>query len=161
MSLSFLQIECDHRGLSNFAAKHTTQHNPHPAHGDPRHQRKALHPRGAVGSKHVASVQLPASLLPPAGEQLGAEEDEWKVEAVALIKAKKFTAARKKICESVRKEEIEDVYRWMYDNLQIWGESEEEQDSAIIKIRTGLVHHFSVSDPEINLSATLVDLMHG
>jgi len=53
---------------------------------------------------------------------------------------------------------MEDLFRWMYDNLELWSDTEEGQDSAILIIRNGLVNHSLVSDPEINLSATLVEL---
>jgi hypothetical protein len=53
---------------------------------------------------------------------------------------------------------MEDVYRWMYDNLDLWGKSAEQQDQAIIIIRQGLVNHSFVADAEINLSATLAEL---
>jgi hypothetical protein len=46
----------------------------------------------------------------------------------------------------------------MYDNLELWGTTDESQDEAILTIRKGLVNHSMVSDPEINLSATLVEL---
>jgi len=50
------------------------------------------------------------------------------------------------------------MYRWMYDNLDIWGKTTEQQDEAIIIIRKGLVNVPMVADQEINLSATLVEL---
>ena len=53
---------------------------------------------------------------------------------------------------------MEELFRWMYDNLELWSSSDEGQDSAILTIRKGLVNHSMVSDPEINLSATLVEL---
>jgi hypothetical protein len=46
----------------------------------------------------------------------------------------------------------------MYDNLDLWSNSQEGQDEAILIIRKGLVNHSQVADPEINLSATLVEL---
>ena len=46
----------------------------------------------------------------------------------------------------------------MYDNLELWGSEPEKQDQAIVIIRQGLVNHSFVADPEINLSATLVEL---
>ena len=36
--------------------------------------------------------------------------------------------------------------------------TEEQQDEAIIIIRNGLVKHSQIADPEINLSATLIEL---
>jgi hypothetical protein len=62
------------------------------------------------------------------------------------------------MCSTVRPEEMEDVFRWMYDNLELFSSTPEGQDSAIIIIRQGLVNHSFVADPEINLSATMVEL---
>jgi hypothetical protein len=46
----------------------------------------------------------------------------------------------------------------MYDNLDLWGQDDFARDEAIIKIRNGLVNHSLVADPEINLSACLIEL---
>ena len=62
------------------------------------------------------------------------------------------------MCENARPDEIEEIFRWMYDNLNLWSEDQEKQDQAIIIIRDGLVNHALVADPEINLSATLCEL---
>ena len=83
---------------------------------------------------------------------------DWRVDAVNLFKAGKITEARKLMCATVRPEEMEDVFRWMYDNLELFATTPEGQDSAIMAIRTGLVNHSFVADPEINLSATMVEL---
>jgi hypothetical protein len=52
---------------------------------------------------------------------------------------------------------MEEVYRWLYDNLEIFGD-DQKQDSAIIIIKQGLADHTLVADVEINLAATLVKL---
>jgi hypothetical protein len=52
---------------------------------------------------------------------------------------------------------MEDVYRWLYENLEIFG-SEDNQDTAVLIIKQGLVDHTLVVDPEINLAATLIRL---
>ncbi|MBL6771526.1 MAG: AAA family ATPase [Rhizobiales bacterium] len=83
---------------------------------------------------------------------------DWRVDAVNLFKAGKIVEARKLMCATVRPEEMEDVFRWMYDNLELWSTEPEKQDQAIVIIRQGLVNHSFVADPEINLSATLVEL---
>jgi DNA polymerase III delta prime subunit len=83
---------------------------------------------------------------------------DWRVDAVNLFKAGKIVEARKLMCATVRPEEMEDVFRWMYDNLELFSSTQEGQDSAIMAIRTGLVNHSFVADPEINLSATMVEL---
>lgn len=86
-----------------------------------------------------------------------AGESEWKFEMVALFKAGKITEARKLLCGKIRAEEMEEVYRWLYDNLEIFGDAA-KQDKAIMIIKQGLVDHTLVVDAEINLAATLVKL---
>jgi DNA polymerase III delta prime subunit len=84
---------------------------------------------------------------------------DYKLEMVSLFKAGKITEARKLVCGQVRPEEIDEIYRWLYDNVAIFGE-EATQDKAILIIKQGLVDHTLVSDPEINLAATLIRLSH-
>lgn len=96
------------------------------------------------------------ALIAPHGDEDGARE--WKLEAVNLFKAGKVTDARKLMCSSARPEEMEEVFRWMYDNLELWSHEPEKQDQAVVIIRQGLVNHSFVADPEINLSATLIEL---
>ena len=83
---------------------------------------------------------------------------DYKLQMVDMFKSGKIREARKLLCSQVRPDEMEDLFRWMYDNLELWSATEEGQDSAILTIRNGLVNHSLVSDPEINLSATLVEL---
>ena len=82
---------------------------------------------------------------------------EWKYDMVALFTAGKVSEARKLLCGKVRAEEMEEIYRWLYDNLEIFGD-EANQDKAILEIKKGLVDHTVCADAEINLAATLVKL---
>ena len=52
---------------------------------------------------------------------------------------------------------MEEIYRWMYDNIELFGD-EEKQDQAVLIIKQGLVDHTLVVDTEINLAATLIRL---
>jgi DNA polymerase III delta prime subunit len=83
---------------------------------------------------------------------------EWKLECVDLFKRGQIRQARTLICQNSTPEEAEDIFRWMYDNLDLWGNTPERQDQAIVIIRNGLVNNNSVADTEINLSATLIEL---
>jgi DNA polymerase III delta prime subunit len=83
---------------------------------------------------------------------------DWRIDAVALFKAGKVNEARKLICSQVSNEDMDGMYRWMYDNLDLWSKNPERQDQAIIIIRNGLVNVPLVTDQEINLSATLIEL---
>ena len=46
----------------------------------------------------------------------------------------------------------------MYRNLELWGKTQLQQDQAIIVIRDGMAKSSLCADPEINLSATLIEL---
>jgi replication factor C small subunit len=83
---------------------------------------------------------------------------DWKLDAVTLFKQRKIKQARQIICNQTTAEEMDDVFRWMYDNLELWGETDDKQDQAILIIRKGLVNHSMCADPEINLSATITEL---
>lgn len=82
---------------------------------------------------------------------------DYKLKMVDLFKAGKITEARKLICSQVLPEEMDEIYRWLYDNIELFGD-EEKQLSAVLIIKQGLVDHALVADPEINLAATLIRL---
>ena len=86
-------------------------------------------------------------------------EADYKIEMVELFKKGKISEARKLVCGQARPEEMEEIYRWLYDNIAIFGD-EPTQDKAILIIKQGLVDHTLVIDPEINLAATLIRLSH-
>jgi len=110
--------------------------------------------RKCINNLQMASVE--GKLMAPR-EASGSTAD-YRLKMVDLFKAGQVTAARKVACANVRPDEMEEMFRWMYDNLQLWSKTEEGQDKAIVVIRNGLVNHALVADPEINLSATLVEL---
>ena len=83
---------------------------------------------------------------------------DYKIEMVELFKAGKIQQARKLVCASARPEEMEDIYRWLYDNLDLFGKDDETKDQALLIIKQGLVDHTLIADAEINLAATLVKL---
>ncbi len=83
-------------------------------------------------------------------------EVEWRLEVVNLMKAGQIRRAREVIIANG--DNYEETFRWMYDNLGIWSSTESGQDDAILIIRKGLVNHSMVADPEVNLSATIVEL---
>ena len=95
------------------------------------------------------------SLLRPNEGDTG--ESDWKLDMVELFKAGKIQEARKLLCGAVRPEEMEEIYRWLYDNIELFGD-DEKQDQAVLIIKQGLVDHTLVVDPEINLAATLIRL---
>ena len=92
---------------------------------------------------------------PTTGDSGGAD---YKIAMVELFKKGKIQDARKLLCSKARPEEMEDIYRWCYDNLDLFGDSDEKKDQALLVIKQGLVDHVVCADSEINLAATLVKL---
>jgi DNA polymerase III delta prime subunit len=85
-------------------------------------------------------------------------ESDYKLAMVDLFRQGRIREARNLIIKQISLEEYEDMYRFMYRNLDLWGNDVDTQDSALLLIRKGLVNHSMAADPEINLSATFVEL---
>jgi DNA polymerase III delta prime subunit len=84
---------------------------------------------------------------------------DYKIDMIALFRAKKYVEARRLICAQLLQDEYEEMYKFMYQNLDIWADGNaDKENSAIIAIRDGLVKHAMCADLEINLSATFVEL---
>jgi DNA polymerase III delta prime subunit len=83
---------------------------------------------------------------------------DWKLDAVQLFKQGKIREGRTLMCQQSTPEESEDIFRWMYDNLDLWAKDVVRQDQAIIIIRNGMANMPLVADQEINLSATICEL---
>ena len=90
--------------------------------------------------------------------ETGTGTADYKLAMVDLFKSGKIREARTLLAAQARPEEMDEIFRWMYDNLDMWSKTPEGQDEAILVIRKGLVNHVSCADAEINLSATLVEL---
>jgi DNA polymerase III delta prime subunit len=95
-------------------------------------------------------------LVSPHSEDAGVSD--YKIDMVELVKKGQYRQARELVCSQIRVDEIDDMYRWMYDNLELWSDNPDGMDKAILIIRKGLVNHTLAADPEINLSATLIEL---
>lgn len=110
--------------------------------------------RKCINNLQMASVE--GKLMAP--REGSNSTADYRIKMVDLFKHGKIKEARTVACNNVRPDEMEDMFRWMYDNLSLWSGTPEGQDRAIVIIRNGLVNHSLVADPEINLSATLVEL---
>jgi len=85
-------------------------------------------------------------------------QQDYRLEMVDLFKKGRILEARKLVCSQARPEEMEDIFRWLYDNLELISKDDEQQDKAILAIKQGLVDHSFVADPEINLAAVMIKL---
>ena len=89
----------------------------------------------------------------------GTSEDDLLIEASQLFKQGKIIEGRQQLMQYLQTHptRLEDTYRWMYNNLDLWGNTPERKDAAIIIIRNGLANLPLVGIPEISLAATLVE----
>lgn len=99
---------------------------------------------------------ISGSLVKPAAS--GQSTQDWKLQAVDLFRQGRVQEARRAICSQAGAEDMDSMYRWMYDNLEIWSSDPEKQDQAVVIIRNALANVPLVTDQEINLSACLIEL---
>ena len=97
-------------------------------------------------------------LTPPKADTIAAHD--YLLEMVELFKQGKIREARALVVAKARVEEYNSIYRFMYMNLDIWSDTPEKQDEALLLIRNGLVNHTLAGDPEINLAATICELSY-
>ena len=86
------------------------------------------------------------------------ESADYKIQMVELFKKGKIKEARTLLCGRARPEEMEEIFRWMYDNIDLFGKDDETKDQALLVIKQGLCDHTIIADPEINLAACLIKL---
>lgn len=91
-------------------------------------------------------------------EETNSNQGDYRINMVELFKAGKISAARKLICENIVPDEIEGLYTWLYKHIHLFGNTERQQDDAVLAIRQGIIDHSSASDTEIPLAATLIRL---
>ena len=88
----------------------------------------------------------------------GGSTSEWRLAMVELFRSGKIQDARKLIIKSARADEYNDIFTWLYKNLDLYTKNDFQYDSCVLAIREGLIKHTQVADPEINLSATMIEL---
>lgn len=108
--------------------------------------------------KAINSVQMRSSSGTLEVPVVDDATSDYKLTMVDLFRQGRLREARNLIIKQITLEEYEDMYQFMYRNLDLWGKDEDSQDQALLLIRKGLVNHGLVADPEINLSATFVEL---
>lgn len=104
----------------------------------------------------VQSNSNTGTLTDPKDSDTGTSD--YRLAAVDLFKRGQLRQARELIVSHADPGEIEAIFRWLYDNLDLWSNTEEGQDEAITIIRKGMSYASMVADQEINLSATIVEL---
>lgn len=85
---------------------------------------------------------------------------EWKIGLIDLIQTDNWAEARKLVCSSASADEWEDLYRFLYENIDRAPKFklQDKWEQAIVVIAEHLYKHTLVADPEINAAAMLITL---
>jgi len=83
---------------------------------------------------------------------------DFIVKAVEQFKAGNIRVGRKTLCDNITSADVDGIITWTYNNLDLWSSTDEGQDAAILLIRDAAARVPLIADPEINLSALIVEL---
>lgn len=97
-------------------------------------------------------------LRPLVKEESASGLGDYVLDSVRLIRNGKINEARKLITSQATQEEYVEIYKWMYQNLDLWSDDEDVQNQAIVIIAKYLKNDALVADQEINLAAAFVEL---
>jgi DNA polymerase III delta prime subunit len=81
---------------------------------------------------------------------------DWKFGLLDAITSGAFKNARKLVCESATREEHEDVFTFLYQNIDKL--KVKDREAAIVTIATYMKGHIQSSDTELNLAALFIEL---
>jgi DNA polymerase III delta prime subunit len=80
---------------------------------------------------------------------------DWRVKFLEAIKTADFRVARSVVCQEAPKEELIDAYRFLFQNIDVFGK---KADDALLVIARYQYQHSFVADPEIQLAAMFIEL---
>ena len=83
---------------------------------------------------------------------------DYRITAVELIKSGNIRQARSLIAKQTSADQVDELISWAYQNLDLWSNTPEGQDQAILIVRKAAVNASLVADHEINVAAMLVEL---
>jgi replication factor C small subunit len=85
---------------------------------------------------------------------------DYKFKLIDLIEKDKWLDARKLVCGNITSDEWEDLYRFLYENMERSPKftKRETWEEAIVVIAEHLYKHSIVADPEINAAAMFIRL---
>lgn len=91
----------------------------------------------------------------PSNEELSAD---YRFKLLDYISSKDFRGARKLVCDNVSRDEFEDFYRFLYNNVDKITKNIDKQESIIVIIANYVYKHSLVADVEINAAACLIEI---
>ena len=84
-------------------------------------------------------------------------DENWKFKIVETFKQGKIQSGREMIKDNMTRDDVENYIIWLANHLELF----DDQISSFGLLRKALIVNPSVADPEINLSATLVEITQG
>lgn len=87
-----------------------------------------------------------------------ASVSDWKLQLIDCLESSDLKLARKVVCESATKEELSDVYRFLFDNVHRVKKLKGYLDDAIVLIAEYQYKHAFVADAEINVAALFIEI---
>lgn len=88
----------------------------------------------------------------------GGIADDWKLQLLPLLEQSNISACRKLVCDSANKDELQDVFRFLYDNLHRSKKLSVNTDEAIALLAKYQYQDAFVADKEINIAALFCEL---
>jgi len=98
-------------------------------------------------------------LIRPEGETVST--DDYKLKLLDYLEAADFASARKIVCEQIAPDEYDEVYNFLYSNINKvphFKKDLSKEQSAIVVIADHLYKHSLVAHPHINLAALFINL---
>lgn len=83
---------------------------------------------------------------------------DWKLGLIEALTKGNLAGARKLVCESASNDELVDVYRFLYDNIDKVPAFKGKADEAIVKIAQYQFQHNFVKDGELQIAALFIEL---
>jgi replication factor C small subunit len=83
---------------------------------------------------------------------------DWKLSLLPFLEKGDFVGARKLVCERASREELQEVFRFLYDQVGKIKKLRGKEDQAVVLIAQYQYQHAFVADPEINVAALFIEL---
>lgn len=105
----------------------------------------------------LQDCELNGTLVPPT--DAGSGGAEWSQGVASIIMNQSGASTIRETVISLRKDEVVDVYRYLYENSSDLFESQHVEMTAIIVVANYLKAHATVAFPDINLAGCLIELV--
>lgn len=83
-------------------------------------------------------------------------DGDWRFDLIKAVSTGDFTAARRIVCKSAPRDDHEQIYTWLYQNVDRMKVS--DRDAAILTIADYMKSHALACDTELNLAACMIAL---